>query len=546
MDWTLLPLEPLETIFHQLEFKDRIACSLVCRRWNEVLFSCPALARSIIFSIGPTYSTDLRSVIRWSNRNYRQITIVLNHDSDTALSELIAETAERWDVKLVSLVGDPPKVLNCMNLNANLFNSITELNLEFTMDRAWPVISAQTITFRNLKKFNYLQVYTGSNPMGMLFRLVVPNLEEVSVVLDSLANEEAMYWADPLIEIVECNNLKSLEVDLNCTMWERFFATERPTLERLVIRRASDEFQERDWNLLFRNMPNLRYVEFVFSNDIMLSNLTRNCKKVERLMLNGFCLHDGSFANNMSLLSLKQVHMDGWMNGALFSLNSPLDLVHLEELTWKYVELAPAQGSFTLVTPELRRLTLRGCDYKRFLLEVGCRLEIIDMDYYEEQVLTPNFFDSLENLQHLTLHINSSSLKLVRHMRHLPQLNQLELVCSTERHGYDCNALFSSICSHCPELRELCIRNEHENYLSIGYRYFVQLVRLSKLRILTLQYITLYNVVGEIPMEHLVRLNVWGCIVIGKGPFKRFPIATHDSSVQAADCSFTCQDRGRW
>ncbi|XP_058463847.1 uncharacterized protein LOC131438069 [Malaya genurostris] len=546
MDWTLLPLDPLETIFSQLEFKDHIACSLVCRRWNEAIFTCPTLARSIVFSIGPTCTSELRSVVRASNRNYRQITIVLNRSSNAKLFELIEEIAVRWNVKVVSLVGDPPTVLNCIRSNADLFNSITELNLEFTMDYAWPVIPNQEIHFRNLKKMNYLQVYIGTSNIEMLFRLVVPNLEEVTIALDSLANEEAMYWADPLIELLGCDNLKSLEVDLNCTMWENFFAIERPTLERLVIRRASDEFQERDWNLLFRNMPNLRHVEFVFSTDIMLTSLTRNCKKVDRLILNGFCLHDGSFANNMSQLSLKQVHMDGWLNGALFSYNSPLDLIHLQTLTWKYVELAPVQGSFTLVTPELRRLTLRGCDYKRLFLDVGNCLEFIDMDYYEEQVLTPNFFVSLENLQHLILHINSSSSKLVRNMCHLPNLKQLELVCSTERHGYDCNALFSSVCAHCPELEELCIRNEHENYLSIGYRYFVQILKLFKLRILTLQYVTLYNVLGEIPMEHLVRLNVWGCIVIADSPIKKFPIGTHDSSVQAADCSFTWQDKGKW
>ncbi|XP_055530427.1 uncharacterized protein LOC129721656 [Wyeomyia smithii] len=381
------------------------------------------------------------------------------------------------------------------------------------MDRVWPEMPVQEVTFKHLKKFHYLQVYIGPNHMGILFRLKIPKLESASIVLDSLANEEAMYWEDPLIELLECDELRSLEVDLNSTMWDNFFGVKRPKMERLVIRRASDECHDRDWNQLFSNMPNIKHVEFAFSNDIMLSSLVNNCKHIEQIMFYGFCLHHGSFANNMELLQLKHVHLDGWLTGSLFSSEGRLDLFHLDELTWKYVELAPAQGTFTIVAPELKRLTLRGCDYKRFLLEIGDCLEDVDMDYYETQIMTPNFFGSLEHLQRLTLHINSNSQKLALEIAPMLRLKYFELVCSTERHGYNCNALFRGICENCPELEEMCIRNEHEHELRLGYSFFVQLVRLTQLRILTMHYVTLLDVTGDMPLRHLQRLNIWGCTI---------------------------------
>ncbi|XP_053687910.1 uncharacterized protein LOC128737318 [Sabethes cyaneus] len=530
MDWSFLPLEILEIILGKLEFKDRMACSLVCHSWCSALFCSPKLARDIVFSIGPKYCSDFRSIIQSSERNFRQLVIVL-HTADLALNEIVAEAAKRWNVKFVSLVGEPVRLLSCFKSNVQLFDSITELTLEFTMDRAWPVMPVQEVTFVNLKKFHYLQIYVGPNPMSVLFRLVMPKLEVASIVLDSLANEEAMYWEDPLIELLECDKLKSLEVDLNSSMWDNFFAVKRSNMERLVIRRASDECHERNWHQLFGNMPNLKHVEFAFSSDSMLSNLIASCKKIERIMFYGFCLHDGSFANNMEVLKLKQIHLDGWLTGSLFSSEGRLDVFHLEDLTWKYVELAPAQGTFTIVAPELKRLTLRGCDYKRFLLEVGDCLECVDMDYYETQIMTPNFFGSLENVQRLTLHINSNSQKLALKIAPMPRLKYLELVCSTERHGYNCNALFRGICANCPELEELCIRNEHENELRISYSHFVQLVRLTRLRVLTMHFVTLLDVAGEIPLRHLQRQNIWGCTVSGNSSKQCFPLQTQDKEM---------------
>ncbi|XP_065090389.1 uncharacterized protein LOC135711463 [Ochlerotatus camptorhynchus] len=515
MDWALLPLELLEAIFQQLCFKDRLQCSLVCHNWNQALFECPTLARSIVFSIGPARSEHLQKVIPMSERNYRQLAITLSDGWNRETNDCLKQAVQRWNIGFISLVGEPNLVRDCFQWNGHLFNSITELNLEFTLNRAWPAVEVREVELSQLKKMHYLQVYTGSTKVNCQFRFIVPKMEDVSVVLDSLANEEAMYWEDPLIELTGCVNVRSVEIDLNGTMWESFFAIHKPHMERLIIRRAIDEYQSRDWDCQFTNMPNLRHVEFTFANNDMLACLNRHCKRVERLQINGFCLDDGNFVSSMQFPLLRNLHMDGWFNGSLFSNELTLRLDNLEELTWKYVELAPVQDTFTLITPKLKRLTLRGCEYVRFHLDIGNRLVSLDMDYYGVQMAAPMFLDYLDNLQHLILHINGRSSMLVQKMCHIPHVKRLEVVCSTESHGYDCNALLESMSQNFLELEEFVLRNEHENQLSIDYGQYVRLSQLRQLKTLTLQYITIRNVTGEIGQKHVPQLNVWGCSTLG-------------------------------
>lgn len=515
MDWGSLPLELLQAIFEQLHFKDQLSCALVCRAWNQAIFECPSLANRVVFSFDAAHTEQLRSIIPMSERNYRQLAIGLSVPWNQEIEKCLGEAVQQWNIRFVSLVGEPDKVRDCLDSNMPFFSSLTELNLEFTLTRAWPAIDIRELELSQLKKMHYLQVYTGATQTNTLFRFVLPKVEEVSLVLDSLANEEAMYWEDPLIELSGCDRLRSLEVDLNGTMWEDFFAIHKPYMERLVIRRAIDEYQNRNWNHEFSKMPNLRHVEFTFANNDMLTCLNRNCKKIERLLINGFCLDDGTFVSSMQFPILRNLHMDGWSNGSLFSNELSLTLDNLEDLTWKYVELTPAQGIFTLIAPNLKRLTLRGCEYARFELDIGNRLVSLDMDYYGVQIVAPNFLDRLDHLRHLTLHISGRSALLASKMCHLRHVKRLEVVCSTESYGYDCNDLFESICHNLVELEEFVLRNEHENMLKLDYRHYTKLANLTQLKVLTLQYVTLQNVTGGTELKHVPHLNVGGCSTSG-------------------------------
>ncbi|XP_039429411.1 uncharacterized protein LOC120412859 [Culex pipiens pallens] len=539
-DWGALPLEPLERIFRQLKFKDRLACSLVCQHWNRTLFCCPALARGIVLRISGDQPVQVREALLASQRNYRQLSIVLGGDDDQpdngSVNEFLTEVVGLWNVQNVSVVGEPTSLLDCFRSNGALFGGITELSLELTKNIDWSPFGKQDVTMGELKKLHYLQMYLGRDRVSTAFRLIVPKLESAGIVLDSMANEEALYWEDPLIDLEGCDKMVSLEVDLNTTMWEPFFSVDRPHLERLLIRRASDEFQERDWDRIFQHMPNLRDVEMVFSSDVMLASLKRNCKKLEKLVLNGFCFHNGSFASNMGWsATLKQLFMDGWLNGGVYSRDPSLNLSALEDLQWKYVELTPAQGYFTLIAPKLRKLTLRGCDYKRFHLEVGPHLDRVDIDYYGPQQFAPNFFSSLHAVTQLILHINGDSFRIVQHLTYTLQLQRLEMICGTEHRGYEINGLFTAFVKHCPLLEELTVRNEHENQLKLNYEAFALLEGLKLLRLLTFQYITLTNVSGAaIRMERLDRLDVSGCRVQDPHGMLagRFPIDGHVAATE--------------
>lgn len=512
MDWASLPLEVLEAIFRQLNFKDLLRCALVCRSWNRALFECPSLAHRVVFLFDAAHTDQLRQLIPMSERNYRQLAIGLTVPWNEDIKDCFDQAVQQWNLRFVSLVGEPDKVSDCLLSNMPFFGALTELNLEFTLTRAWPEwTEIQKVELSQLRKMHYLQVYTGANQMNTLYHFVLPKVEQVSLVLDSLANEEAMYWEDPLIELSGCELLRSLEVDLNGTMWEQFFAIHKPYMERLVIRRAIDEYQNRDWDLEFSKMPNLRYVEFTFVNNEMLASLNRKCKKIEKLLINGFCLDDGNFSSSMQFPLLKSLHMDGWLNGSLFSNELSLTLDKTEDLVWKYVELAPAQGAFTLVSPNVKRLTLRGCEYARFELDIGNRLESLDMDYYGTQLVAPNFLNRLGHLKHLVLHISGRSALLAPKLCHLRHVKRLEVVCCTESYGYDCSALFESICNNLTELEEFILRNEHENPLMLDYKRYRKLCQLTQLKVLNLQYITIYNVTGTTELKHVPHLNVWGC-----------------------------------
>ncbi|XP_058815752.1 uncharacterized protein LOC131679143 isoform X2 [Topomyia yanbarensis] len=410
--------------------------------------------------------------------------------------------------------------------HAALFGSITELNLELAMDQAVSLNAEHEYVLGQLRKFHYLQLYSGSAPACVAVRLSAPNLESAAIALESLTDEESLYREGPLLELKGCSWLKSLEVDLKGRMWENFFSIERPCLERLLLRRASDESEEYDWDKLFGNMPGLRDVEMVFSNDAMLTSLRRNCRKLEKLTLNGFRFEDGSFADNMNMISLTELHMDGRLRSVLYSKQSTLRLNNMNKLVWNYVKFSRVQYIFVIDAPRLASVTIRWCDYRRLQLRPGSHLESIDMDYYGNQTVTPNFFSaSLDHLRCVTLYINSSSLILVGQMANFLCLKQLEIVCSTVNRSYDCSALFGSICLSCLGLEELTVRNEHENQLTVEYTHLTQLVHLTHLKQLTLQYITITNVSSEMKLAHRVRTNVKGCTAVdSSGMQTRFPI----------------------
>ncbi|XP_055610434.1 uncharacterized protein LOC129757289 [Uranotaenia lowii] len=511
MYWDAIPLEPFELILGQLKLQDKLACSLVCQHWNRTLFSSPSLVRDIVFAIGPRWSQDLQDLVRASTRNYRRLLIVLTDGTwRVKVNELIAEVSQRWTIKSVSLIGEPVNLLDCFRWNVAMFDALTELSLEFTVESAWTKLSAQDVELKHLQKLHYLQVYVGTKYERLIVRFFVPNLKELYIVTDSLANQDVMYWEDPMIEIYNCSKLSRLELDLNSTMWVDFFKVERPSMERLVIRRAYDDYDERNWDEIFQRMSNLRDIEVFFASDAILASVNRNCMKLERFLMNGFCLHEGSFGNSMNISSLRSLHVDGLLNGSLYSNMCTLHLTNLQELVWKYVELVPTQEKLIIVAPALHEITLRACDYKRFQLVVGNTLTHADIDFTEPQVTTPNFFSSMGNLLNLSLQVTGPANQLVPEMFYLSNLRRFELTCSTERHAYTIDELFQSICTSCNLLEVFELRNEHEELLNLSYRSFAELRRLELLKKLVLHYINLHSVPDK------------SCLMIGKIPHMDF------------------------
>ncbi|XP_058443915.1 uncharacterized protein LOC131425782 [Malaya genurostris] len=529
MDWSALPLEPLESILGKLKFKDRLACSLVCRRWNEALFSCPALAQTIVLVIGTSYGDEHEPevLLRYSKRNYRLLAVELNNNVSSAkINRCLVNVLDQCEVHGLSLFGMVNSVFESIRLHSVRFRSLTELSLELTVDQLVLLSSVQELTMEQLKKFHYIQLYSGSAPASVAVFLDAPNLESAVIVLESLGDEEALYREGPLLELRGCSRLKTLEVDLKGCMWQNFFTTMRPKLERLLIRRASDESEEYDWDMLFGNMPALHHVDMVYSNDAMLSSLSRNCSKLKKLVLNGFRYEDGSFGDNINRILLEELHVDGRLRSVLYSNQSTLTLKTVKKISWSNVKFSRVQYVFVVDAPEVTSVTVRWCDYRRFQLRPGDQLKSIDIDYYGNQTVAPNFFRaSLDQLHSLILYINGSSLALVGQMDSFPCLKKLELICSTEHHGYGISALFESICVSCLGLVELTIRNEHERLLHIENCHLIHLVRLEHLRVLTLQYITIINVSDDITLGYWVRINAKGCRIVDcAGQQTKFPI----------------------
>ncbi|XP_055640217.1 uncharacterized protein LOC129777765 [Toxorhynchites rutilus septentrionalis] len=524
MDWSQLTPDLLFLVLKLLKPRERLTCSLVCRTWYDAISMYPILLNDYVVKINPRSAREVQRLIGASKRQFRQLYVELEAN-DYSVGECVTEAVHRVDIQFLWLIGEPEHVKFFMESQTTMFASLTELRLEFSANTSWEVYASLNVFLENLKEFHYLQIY-GPNPEQVIFNLIAPKLEKAYILLDSLANEEIAYWEDPLIELRECTQLKSLYVDLKGSMWDNFFDVERVHLERLVLRRAIDEIDTRDWNRLFINMPNLRYVEFICSTNAMLTSLRRYCNKIQSLQITGFNFYDGNFASCLSMPTLEQVHLDGWMNGGIFTGETMLQLNNLKELTWKYAELTAAMGSFRLVTPALKSVTLRGCDYRKFLLHVeGNRLESIDLDCYDDQWQEiPSFFACLDNLQQLTLNTNTKALRLVQTIGPLAQLKRLEVFCYTERNENECNALFAGLCAICPQLEWFSLVKENLGELILSCECLLELKQMRALKYLTLRYITIRDAKHEIRIDNLIHLEVSSCVLSGSG--ESFPIVS--------------------
>lgn len=470
--------------------------------------------RKIILRIDSNSAREIYVTVKKDMlRKHRQVYMVLGNGFwDPCINDCLKQIAKLWNMINVTLVGEPLNIKECMIVNAYAFNFLTELYLEFVMDQRWKKMRVQNVTMEQLKRFYYLQVYIGPHNFGILFRFSFPRLEGAYIVLDSLANEEVSYWEDPLIEIITCPQLKTLNIDLNSSMWETFFSEYRPELETLVLRRAKDEYEDRNWHDLFINMPNLRNAELHFTTDRMIASLGRYCQQLQSVHLGGFCLYDGSFTSNMNLPLLERVYMDGWNSGVLFTYGTELELPRLTHLNLRYIEFLNTQTTIQLDVPKLTHLTLRRCDYKKLRINVGNELRFLDVDYNKNPPIVPDFFYHLENVERLHLQIDESQPTLLPCLQYLSKVKFIELICQTETHPYDCNALFVLLCHSCPKLEELLILNEHENTLTLNYDSFAQMVHLENLRELTLQCLTLPDPGEVIRMDNLLLFNQWSCI----------------------------------
>ncbi|XP_055522427.1 uncharacterized protein LOC129716617 [Wyeomyia smithii] len=528
-DWSLLPLVPLEAIFRLLKHKDQLACTLVCRRWNEAFASCPVLVQNVVFVIKNIYSDgEIRSVLNGRQRNYRNWAIDVIDDCCTAIvDKCLADAVNRCKIESLTLNSFMLPLVDCFRRNATMLGSITKLNLEIVLSSNVTLncSTVQKLVFEQLKVFNYVQSYSGTTPTPVAFVFETPNLVSASIIIETLADEEALYREYPLLELESGVKLEQLEVDVKGRMWESFFAQERTVLQQLLIRRASDEKEERDWDLMFRNMPNLEQVEFVYPNENMLASLSRHCRKITHLKLSRFAFDDGSFGESISRCSLKELRMDGDL---YCSRSVRLRVDNLTLLELEYSTLPSYQHKFLIVAPEVKILKVRCSNYQTLQLLPGDQLESVDMDYYFGE---GTFFDGsflstfcFANIRDLVLYVNGSAQKLLGRLDNLVNLTQLQLFCSK---GADISYLFRTICISCQNLEKLNVLNVGQGQVIILFSVLDSLFYIEKLKELALQHITVFEVKNKFRLKNLAAVNFTGSEAFGldKKPTE-FPIET--------------------
>ncbi|XP_062542815.1 uncharacterized protein LOC134210654 [Armigeres subalbatus] len=490
MAWDGLPLELYERIFRSLNFSERKPLSLVCRRWNQAVFS-RSLCRSLCIELSrgewdPSEGKERvvlvdDAVIEASERDYRVVYVKWCRDSSaevlTSINRLLAEL----DAKclLEGLIIDAPlgpTLCDFIQTHGELFARIQKLQVSTEKKDRESIAGQLTLKMDQLETLYWREIAPNGHQRHKepIFVLNAPKLHSAVVKFGDSDSERRIAWHNSFMELDQCSSLKTLKVHLHPRMWTRFFKQRLDALEdiTLFIRWRKNCL---DWDGMFANMPNLKSIQMRRVNDLILRAINRHCPQLRILLLDNVDLTGRFLSADRTFPQLEHFRLET----AEIQSDKTLYLPNLKHLEWFNVKNQSDQ-SLTLAAPMLRTLRQSRDEASDFILTSKSPLEKLQLDLHESDI-PEHFFQPFPNMRELSIRVSSGRPELNRMIPYFRNITEFVLIAYNA--PLQCDQMLTGMFKNCNNISAMTLCGFNPN-LELSFPVFAQIFSSRNLKVL--------------------------------------------------------------
>lgn len=493
MSWDSLPLEIYEQIFKNLDFWDRKPLSLVCRRWNQAVFSrslcrnlCIELSRGDWGASGDSEQVVVvdDEVVEASDRDYRVAYVKWCKDSNPEVLGSIDRVLSELDDKcaLEGLIIDAPlgqMLSDFFRTHGDLLARIKKLQVSTEMTDSRLTMDRCVLKMDRLETLFWREVVTKDQGLNRkpLFMIDAPKLQSAVVRFGDSDSDSGIVWHNSFLELNRSVNLKALKVHLHPRMWNGFFEQRMDALEHLTISHKTQDLQVRDWDAMFSNMPNLKSIQMWEVNDIILEAINAHCPHLRVLLLDNVDLTGGFLSVNRVFPQLEHLRLES----AKIQSNKTLHLPILKHLEWFNVKNQGDQ-MLTLAAPMLRTLRQSKQGVPDFVLTSKSPLEKLQLDLYASDI-PGHFFQPFPNMRELSIRVSSACPALDRMIPNFRNITEFVLIAYNA--PLQCDQMLNQMFNSCDRVTSLTLCGFNPN-LELSFPVFAQIFRNRNLKSLKL------------------------------------------------------------
>ncbi|XP_062555502.1 uncharacterized protein LOC134220459 [Armigeres subalbatus] len=361
MAWDSLPLEIYQHIFRNLSFFERKPLSLVCRRWNQAVFSRLLSPRLCIFLSEAMWLMDDRiclvdaEVIEASERDYPVVYVKWRSDSSAekvaSINRMLTELDKKCFLEELIVTAPLEALYDFFQAHQQLLTKIKRLQVYTAKEDTEPIADRCTLKMDQLEVLHWDELTSGhARNDDPIFVINAPKLHS-AVVEYNYYNS----WPNSCMELSQYASLKKFHVHLYPEMRTGFFEKRSDALEEITL--ENNEKLSWDWDRIFSNMPNLKSINMTSVDNDILCAIIRHCPQLRTFIcrnvdLTGQILSVAGIFPQLQHFELKfaQIHS-----------TRPLYLPNLKYFQLLHIENYNEQP-FILDTPMLH--TLRLCALK--------------------------------------------------------------------------------------------------------------------------------------------------------------------------------------
>ncbi|XP_055523351.1 uncharacterized protein LOC129717467 [Wyeomyia smithii] len=497
MSWDQLPFEIYVNIFKNLNFWDRKPLSLVCRRWNEAVFS-RSLCRSLCIELSRgDWSTagaggDIEkvrvvddAVVEASERDYRVVYVKWCKDSNPALlvsiDRLLRELQDKCQLEGM-IIDAPlgPQLVNFFRTHGELLTRVRKLQVStectdsrLRLDRCWlRMDQLESLFWREIVPNDQLE---GQRP---LILLDAPNLTSAIVRFGDSDSDHGIMWHSSFLELDRSCRLNSLKIHLHSRMWEKFFEQQLNCLQELTLFHKTTNLEARDWNGIFANMSNLKLIQLWEVNDTIVEAIHRCCSSLRVLLLENIDLTGRFLSTDRIFPHLEHLRLESGKIRSSGTLCLPL----LQQLEWFNVKNQDGH-TLAIFAPNLRILgqaKYGAPDFTLFSNNVPpAALEKLQLDLYASDIPDHLLARSFPLLRELNVRVSSARPELDRVMPNFRNITEFTMIAYNA--PLQCDALLNQMFKHCEHVTALTLCGFNPN-LELSFPVFAQIFRNRNLK----------------------------------------------------------------